>query len=139
MLPEMSADPALVATLQATLARRGDVRLAVLFGSQARGRARPDSDLDVAVLAEPRLDLLQLGLDLEDAVGREVQVVDLERADHVLLGAILRDGQIVYQQRAGLGGTWLARAITAWELDHPGFERMREALFQQLARRASGG
>jgi predicted nucleotidyltransferase len=51
-----------------------------VFGSVARGQARPDSDIDLVVDFEPGrtvLDLSGLILDLEDALGRSVDVVEL--------------------------------------------------------------
>lgn len=38
------------------LAARPEVQFALLFGSRAGGRARPDSDWDLAVFVDPRLD-----------------------------------------------------------------------------------
>ncbi|MBI5566653.1 MAG: nucleotidyltransferase family protein [Chloroflexi bacterium] len=55
-----------------------------LFGSVARGEARSDSDIDVLVDFEPGRNLLdRVGLmqDLEDLLGRKVDVVT-ERALH---------------------------------------------------------
>ena len=51
-----------------------------VFGSVARGQARPDSDIDFLVEFEPDrtvLDLSGLILDLEEALGRRVDVVEL--------------------------------------------------------------
>jgi uncharacterized protein len=49
-----------------------------VFGSVARGEARPDSDIDVLVELEAGRSLLDLGgllMDLQDLLGREVDVV----------------------------------------------------------------
>jgi predicted nucleotidyltransferase len=53
-----------------------------VFGSVARGQARPDSDVDFLVEFEPGrtvLDLSGLILDLQDALGREVNIVEVGR------------------------------------------------------------
>jgi predicted nucleotidyltransferase len=131
----MPADPALVKTLRAALADRQDVELALLFGSRARGRFRPDSDVDVAYLGK-EVDPLELGAHLTSATRLEVQAVDIHRASYPLLMALLRDGIVLHEGKRGTAGRWRARAITETELDRPGFERMREALFDRLARRA---
>jgi predicted nucleotidyltransferase len=91
----------LVASLREALRGRHDVHLAILFGSRARGRARPDSDLDLAVQGE-NLDLLALARDLSLATRHEVDVVNLARdVDYPLLNAIARDAIFVHQGRRG--------------------------------------
>ena len=58
-----------------------------VFGSVARGEARPDSDIDVLVEFEPGrtlLDRIGLTQDLEDLLGRKVDVVT-EKALHRLI------------------------------------------------------
>jgi len=60
------------------IARRYGVRRVRLFGSVVRGEDRPDSDVDVLVQFEDGrslLDLAGFGLDLEDLLGRKVDVV----------------------------------------------------------------
>jgi predicted nucleotidyltransferase len=60
------------------IARRYGVRRVRLFGSVVRGEDRPDSDLDVLAEFEDGrslLDLAGFGLDLEDLLGRKVDVV----------------------------------------------------------------
>jgi predicted nucleotidyltransferase len=50
-----------------------------IFGSVARGQARPDSDVAFLVDLEPNrtvLDLSGFYLDLQEALGREVNVVE---------------------------------------------------------------
>ena len=61
-----------------------------VFGSVARGQARPDSDIDLLVELEPGrtvLDLSSLILDLEDALGRKVDVVENRRSSPSPAGA----------------------------------------------------
>jgi predicted nucleotidyltransferase len=76
-----------------------NVRLAVLFGSVSRGDDRPDSDVDLVVqFAEPSVRALSLLTGrLEDALGRPVQVVELESAEDspLLLADVLRDGRVL--------------------------------------------
>ena len=55
----MEPRDALLTSLRNALAGRRDVRVAYLFGSRARGDAREDSDVDVAVYA-PDVDLYAL-------------------------------------------------------------------------------
>jgi uncharacterized protein len=67
--------------LLAIATRRGARHIRV-FGSVARGDARPDSDVDFLVDLEPGrtvLDLSGLILDLEETLGRKVDVVEVRR------------------------------------------------------------
>jgi len=60
------------------LAGEHGVRSVRLFGSAARGRARPGSDLDLLVrMEEDRslLDLIAFQQDLEESLGRKVDVI----------------------------------------------------------------
>ena len=124
-------DP-VVAALRRALSGRQDVRLALLFGSRARGRGGAGSDADVAVLGEG-LDLLALAADLSDAAGVEVDVVSLEDPGYPLLNALLRDSVVLHECKPGAAATWRSQAILETELDRPGYERMRDAYLRKLA------
>lgn len=81
------------------LAGREALRLGLLFGSAARGELGPDSDLDVAVLAERVLDPAQKRALIEGlarASGRAVDVVDLATVGEPLLGRILAEGRRLF-------------------------------------------
>jgi len=76
------------------------IAAAYLFGSVARGTARPESDVDVGVLysGEPPqgLDRFRIEGEIEDFLGLPVQVVTLDTAPpdlahRVLLGKLLID------------------------------------------------
>lgn len=90
--------------IRRSVARRRDVSAAYVFGSVAAGRARPDSDLDVAVLLDPRTRRgdaltrrLQLMADLGAAVGRsDVDVVILNDASPLLAHRVLSQGRLVF-------------------------------------------
>jgi predicted nucleotidyltransferase len=127
----------LIDSLRSALTGRKEIRLALLFGSFARGRARPDSDVDVAVLGRD-LDLPLLAADLTDAARRQVDVVDLSQAGYPLIQALLRDSIVVHQGAPGEAAAWRTRAILEAETDRPWFERMRDAYLKRLAERGHG-
>lgn len=123
-----------IARLRSALAGRDDVHLALLFGSYARGRARADSDVDVAVNA-PGVDLLDLRAELTLALDLEVDVVAIEDAGIPLLQALVRDGIVVHEGRRGAGARWRSHALITLETDGPWYARMSEAWLQHLAAR----
>jgi len=118
--------------LRQALAGRTEVRLAILFGSTARGTDRADSDVDVAVLGR-EVDPLALATDLTRAVNREVQIVDLDAVGFPMLQAIVRDGVIVAEHEKGCAARWRSHALVDLENDRPWFERMRDAYLDHLA------
>jgi predicted nucleotidyltransferase len=78
-----------------------DMIAAYLFGSAARGEARPQSDVDIAVLlaGTPPKTLdhpsIRLAGELEHRLGSPVQVVVLNEAPVDLIHRVLRDGQLI--------------------------------------------
>ena len=116
---------------------RGDVRLALLFGSRALGRARPESDADVAVLGRD-LDLLKLTADLSRAAGVDVDVVNLKDPGFPLLNVLLRDAVVLHEGERGAAAAWRSRAWLEAELDRPWFERMRDSFLRHLAEERHG-
>lgn len=84
-------------------AREDGIAAAYVFGSVARGVAREDSDIDVAVLCTqtPPATLegagLRLASDLERRLGRAVDLVVLNRAPLDLVHRVLRDGILVHE------------------------------------------
>lgn len=74
-----------------------------LFGSVARGDDRPDSDVDLAALygkpVDPGLAGLKLALagDLEERLGRRVDLVVLDNQSPDFIHHVLRDGLLVLE------------------------------------------
>ena len=82
--------------VQHVLATHPETELAYVFGSVAQGRARPDSDVDVAVQMPKPLDSalrMQLIEELALATGRPVDLIDLQTVGEPLLGQILKHGK----------------------------------------------
>ena len=90
---------ALIDSLTRVLSAGPPLRLAVLFGSHATGRAQANSDVDVAILPrDPALSLkleLELAGQLSRSVGREVDLVRLDRASTLVRWEIARDGIVL--------------------------------------------
>ncbi len=104
--------------------------LAIIFGSMATGRARPHSDIDVAVYPRQPFDHNALQ-DLSDrialATGRPVDLVDLSRSEGALLRQILRTGRVLFTKRPGILGT-LHERLLVWQEDfEPALKAMLSA------------
>ncbi|RCK78631.1 MAG: DNA polymerase, beta-like region [Candidatus Ozemobacter sibiricus] len=75
-----------------------EIGVAFLFGSLARGNSRPDSDLDLGVAgirplsAEQRFELI---LALSEAVGRPIDLIDLQTAGPLILRSWLRGQRVL--------------------------------------------
>lgn len=102
----MSAADEITAAVGAGLERFPKLTFAVLFGSAAAGRMRPDSDIDVAVYGATggRLEIerdreidreTELQIALERATQRNVELLILNRAPATVCAAALTTGRIV--------------------------------------------
>jgi predicted nucleotidyltransferase len=113
--------------------RPAGLDLAIVFGSVARGVAKPSSDLDVAVLGA--VDRLTLAATLSDAVGREVDVVEIAAASIPMVHAIVRDGVVAFERVSGIAAAFLAQSWTRLAVDLPWYERMQRTWLERVAAR----
>ena len=112
----LSADPALL--------------LAVAFGSASKGGARPDSDIDIAVLSQGPLTSErreQTIRRIAEATGRPVDLVDLRSAGVAILRTVLTEGRTLLcrDQRAR------ERLITTMLADVEDFLPLRQRLIKE--------
>ena len=112
--------------------REGEgVVCAYVFGSVGRGEAQPGSDVDVAVLldAAPPATLAGCGLrlegELERALGREVDLVVLNRAPVDLVHRVLRDGVLAFEADAAARVRFEVRARNVYFDLRPILDRYR--------------
>lgn len=105
----------LTETLGAWCAERA-VGLCVLFGSHARGQARPDSDIDLAIWSSRPLEaseLLRWRVELTRVIERDVQIVLVtDDLDPVLGMQVAKEGVCLFESRAGL---WLEKRVRLWQ------------------------
>jgi hypothetical protein len=96
----MSGAPVLDDVLDVLRRKRDAVRankfdIVGVFGSVARGEARPDSDVDIVIRAiEPNASLFDMGgvwSELSEALGRDVSLVELHPLPPRFRAAVERD------------------------------------------------
>jgi predicted nucleotidyltransferase len=122
----------LLGRLRALLRTERNVRLAVLFGSRARGDERPDSDVDLLVELDEdtvsrRMDVVSR---LEAALGLPIQIVTVPAARRapVLLADAIEDGRVLVDRDE----SWAALLR-----DYPAVSRAAAAEDEALRERAA--
>ncbi|HVS01420.1 MAG TPA: nucleotidyltransferase domain-containing protein [Thermoanaerobaculia bacterium] len=134
-----------MAQIRQVLEARPEVRLAVLFGSPARGGARPRSDLDLGLelLGEApghsRRRHDEIAFAVQRATGRVVDVVDLVEASPLLRFEIARDGVVLVEGEPHAWADFKARAMLDWWDFAPLARRIHEAAIARLQESAVDG
>lgn len=128
----------LVAAIGAALAGVEGVRLAWVFGSRVSGRARVDSDLDIAVRFDAGLEpggreaarrrLVAALSDELGALGERADVVDLDRADGAVAFEAVRRGDLALARSEAERVDAVARVARRYD-----DERGKRALFRRAA------
>lgn len=113
-----------------------EIPVAILYGSRAKGSARPDSDVDLGVACHPwrPMDperLLDLSLAAGTALGLEVQVRDLAGTQGLLLMVVLREGVPVFKPDPEVHGLLVAKALGYAQDFLPQVRRMQEAALRR--------
>jgi predicted nucleotidyltransferase len=91
-----------------------DIKLCIIFGSIASGKASSDSDLDIAVAGELPLSAgkcLELMDALSAATSREIDLVDLMAATGQILRQALCSGVIVQNRNKNLYAGLISRML----------------------------
>ncbi len=82
------------------IAQKNNLKFVILYGSQARQRSRPDSDLDLAILGEKEIGfkeiLLLFNQFSELFSGQELDVKSLHHIDALFRYLVVRDGILLY-------------------------------------------
>ena len=130
-----NVDSQIVERLSEALAARKEILEAYLFGSHARGEARPDSDIDVAVYIDEAVAddgywgyRAELTTDLMVALGvNEVDVVVLNKAPILLYHRVLRDGVRLLSRDLRATTTRAGRALSYYFDFLPQLDKMDAA------------
>jgi len=74
--------------------KKYDIKRAGIFGSVARGEEGSDSDIDILVEIKKRMSLLEfvrLKLEIEEAIGRKVDLGEYDTIKPIIKEQILKD------------------------------------------------
>ncbi len=88
----------MLSQLTALLSHYPQIKLAILFGSQATGNARPDSDIDLGLLAKMPLPSdfkLQLMQTIGAELGCPVDIVDLYYVPEPITGQVFKGTRLI--------------------------------------------
>lgn len=110
---EKMSTESMVQTIRQTLTD-SDIRLAILFGSQASGKTHAGSDADVAVALYGEMSPSrrgELSARLSEALGCEVDVVDLRTLQGEFLAQIVLGGEVAVKRDASLLAELAIRAL----------------------------
>jgi predicted nucleotidyltransferase len=128
------------------LAAQPDVLAAYLFGSYATGRARPESDVDVAVLLSGTDEMerferrLRLMGEVEEALGRKpADVVVLNDAPPLLAHQVLMHSRLILERDRAARVEFEVRAGQVYTDLMPMRQFFREALFHEVKEAGLGG
>jgi hypothetical protein len=126
--------------LRSALAARPAVKLAVVFGSAARGRSGPGSDLDLALRLVPAAASRREVVDAaRRVVRRELDVVDLDTAPPLLRFQIARDGVVLVEREPRSWARFKARAMTDWWDWAPTARKIHAAYIRRLREQVAHG
>lgn len=103
----------------------------ILFGSILEKRFNAQSDIDIAVLFPRDMSTLQtsqLKQQLENKLGRDIDVIDLRTADPIITWQVLQNGKLIFSDEIDSFHQFKARKISEY-LD---FKRSREVVEKHL-------
>lgn len=82
-----------------TLNKLIDPWIIILFGSYAKGRAREESDIDIAFLTDQIVDEYQsfcIAQELAESIGKSIDCVNLHLASTVFQVQVIGHGKVLY-------------------------------------------
>jgi predicted nucleotidyltransferase len=146
-LPLPALTPSAVDRLGPAIRDLGEVRLAFLFGSRARGRARPDSDFDIAVLLDPAAARADRGSTVRRLAGRLgclvssalVDLVILNDAPALLRHRVLRDGILLFERSGEDRVRFAAKTLRDYQDHQVRRERATRERIRRLRLEANDG
>jgi predicted nucleotidyltransferase len=141
----IASTPETLRMLSEFFRRKPGVRLAYLFGSQARGQTTPRSDLDLAVEMDhllPETDRTGLRIALLNELidllrSDQIDLVLLNEAPPLLRHRVAREGMLLHEDRPGLRVAFVVKTLRDYEDTRPLREIQARYLLQRLTDNSS--
>ena len=113
-----------------------DIIAAILFGSESRGTATQESDIDIALLYEKDnipngIDLLQFRQQLSDKMEQDVDIVLLNKASPIISMQALKNGKPLLIRNQKVYDAFEIQLVT----DYADVKRMREPFEKNILSR----
>lgn len=132
--------------MAAYLAEQPDVIVAYHFGSTAAGTARPDSDLDIAILLDEDADgpsrlsrQIDLYLNLDEMDAREVQVTILNDVSLLFAYNVIAEGKCFYERSPGERVEFQVGALKRYFDFQPILDFQNKAFIERVKERGLAG
>jgi len=118
------------------VARELNIRLALLFGSQATGKIHKESDIDMAILTEKDIDPLELSqltfqISEKLKIGN-IELVDLRCATPFLLRQIALKSVLLYESEQGFYNDFRVYSFKVYMETKPLYELRAKSLNNYL-------
>lgn len=111
-------DEKIIEALTEHLKAHPAIEFAILFGSQAQGKAKSESDLDIAIYLNRALSLeeyLTLNLQLEKISGREVDLIILNEASPLLKHQVMKNRKVLFIRNFDLYADFREKTIDEYQ------------------------
>lgn len=111
-------DEKLIEALTEHLKAHPAIEFAILFGSQAHGKAKSESDLDITIYLNRALSLeeyLILNLQLEKISGREVDLIILNEAYPLLKHQVMKNRKVLFIRNFDLYADFREKTIDEYQ------------------------
>ena len=146
MAGEMTNEPNFVESIRTALHNSPDLVAVYLFGSTARNQAHALSDVDVAVLFAAELSptdvfarTLEIGVILEEALRRPVDVITLNRAPPALCFQVLKHGRLLLEQDRTQRCVFVMHALSRYYDAKPYLDYHNTRLLSRIREEGLGG
>lgn len=100
------------------ISKKHGLSFVALFGSQATGRTHAKSDVDIGVVGNAPIAFdvqTEIWREFSDVLQRDdIEVVDLYEATPTMMYVVARDGQVLYEDKAGHFDSWKLFAMREW-------------------------